>query len=368
MPAYVEALCREIRLAAGAAGEKSGDGRIVHTVFFGGGTPSLLGLNQVDEILQTIKNNFGLQPDAEITLEANPGTLSPNYLAGLRRSGVNRLSMGMQSARPDELRLIQRQHFFQDVIQSMRWARQAGFTNISLDLLFGIPGQGMKEWGFSLEMALALNSEHLSLYSLTIEEGTPFYRWMQRGLFFPADEDLLADMMAHAEERLEQAGFDHYEISNWARVSPDFRYECRHNLQYWRNRPYFGFGAGAHGCLDGQRLANAVGIDEYIRLIKSGSNRPNPQSPATVDWTEIGEKTAMQETMMLGLRLTREGLSARKFHERFGREIGEVFGAVIGKLIAQGLLEWINNGDGLRLTERGRFLGNRVFMEFVGNE
>jgi oxygen-independent coproporphyrinogen-3 oxidase len=186
-------------------------------------------------------------------------------------------------------------------------------------------------------------------------------------LFIPADEDLLADMMAHAETRLEQAGFDHYEVSNWARVSQDFRYECRHNLQYWRNRPYYGFGAGAHGCLDGLRLANAVGIDEYIRLIMTGSNRPFPQSPATIDWTGVDENIAMQETMMLGLRLTRDGLSRRNFYQRFGREIGDVFGAEIDKLIGQGLLEWVNDGENLRLTERGRFLGNRVFMEFVGN-
>jgi oxygen-independent coproporphyrinogen-3 oxidase len=366
MPAYVEALCREIRMAAGAYVGMKGEKQPLHTVFFGGGTPSLLSLDQVGEILQTIKDCFELHRDAEITLEANPGTLSQEFLAVLRQTGVNRLSMGMQSARQEELRLIQRQHTFEDVIQCATWAREAGFDNISLDLLFGIPGQSMKDWDFSLEMALALNSEHLSLYSLTIEEGTPFFTWMKKGFFSPADEDLIADMMTHAEERLEKAGFDHYEISNWARKSPDFRYECRHNLQYWRNQPYYGFGAGAHGCADGQRYGNATGIMDYIQLIQNDAAGTTPGSPAAVEQVDIDEGTAMQETMMLGLRLTREGVSRERFRERFSLDIEDEFGTEIKKLIRQGLLTWTDGGDVLRLTERGRFVGNRVFMEFVG--
>ncbi len=363
---YIKALCHEISLASGAEASMKAEKQALHTVFFGGGTPSLLSLDQVAATLQTIRDCFELYPDAEITMEANPGTITPEYLAGLRQTGINRLSMGMQSARPEELRLIQRQHNFEDVIQCAVWAREAGFDNINLDLLFGIPGQSLKDWEFSLEMALALNCAHLSLYSLTIEEGTPFYRWMQRGFFIPTDEDLLGDMMAHAEARLEKAGFDHYEISNWARVSPDFRYECRHNLQYWRNQPYFGFGAGAHGCLGGKRYANAAGIMDYIRLIQSDAAGATPRYLAAVEQLSIDQRTAMQETMMLGLRLTREGVSRERFRGRFNLDVEDEFGEEINKLVGQGLLEWTDGGALLRLTDRGRFVGNRVFMEFVG--
>ncbi len=360
IPVYIDALCSEINQVAGKAPEKAA----VHTVFFGGGTPSLLACDQIAAVLATLREQFYLQPDAEITLEANPGTTSKEYLAGLREVGVNRLSMGMQSAQPEELRLIQREHTFEDVIHSVEWARQAGFDNVSLDLLFAIPGQTMETWRQSLELALGLKTEHLSLYSLTIEEGTPFYQWMERGLFRATDEDLAADMMEFAAARLEEAGFTQYEISNWARRSPDFRYECRHNLQYWRNLPYFGFGAGAHGCVGGLRLANARGIAEYVRHVQKGKEQPYPYGPATVESTALTEMVIMQETMMVGLRLTHEGVSGGAFLRRFGRDLTEVFGREIAKLVSQGLLEW--NDDRLRLTGRGRFLGNRVFLEFVG--
>jgi oxygen-independent coproporphyrinogen-3 oxidase len=366
IPDYVRSLNDEIRQVAGK-NPLLASGKIpVHTVFFGGGTPSLLTPGQVQSILETLREHFFLHPDAEITLEANPGTTSKEYLADLRSAGVNRLSMGMQSGQPDELRLIQRQHTFEDVEQSVSWARQAGFENISLDLLFAIPGQSLASWKKSLEMALELNSEHLSLYSLTIEEGTPFHQWMVRGLFNPSDEDTAADMMEYAEERLEQAGFDHYEISNWARRSSDFRFECRHNLQYWRNLPYFGFGAGAHACLDGMRLANARTIGDYIQRVAAGTDNKYPHSPATVDSRQLDNRSAMQETMMVGLRLTREGVSCERFKARFSREVEDVFAEEINKLVGQGLLEWADGGATLRLTRRGRFLGNRVFMEFVG--
>jgi oxygen-independent coproporphyrinogen-3 oxidase len=366
IPDYVKALNDEIRQVTGMNPHQTSGKTPIHTVFFGGGTPSLLSAHQIRSILETLKECFDLHPNAEITLEANPGTTSKEYLVDLRNAGVNRLSMGMQSGQPDELRLIQRQHTFEDVEQSVVWARQAGFENISLDLLFAIPGQSLSSWEKSLELALGLNTEHLSLYSLTIEEGTPFYQWMVRGLFNPSDEDMAADMMEYAEEKLEQAGYDHYEISNWARTSPDQGFECRHNLQYWRNLPYFGFGAGAHACLDGMRLANARAIGDYIQRIEAGTNRAYPHGPATVDSTLLDKMAAMQETMMVGLRLAREGVLRERFRERFSREIEDVFGKEIDKLMGQGLLEWADGGATLRLTNRGRFLGNRVFMEFVG--
>jgi oxygen-independent coproporphyrinogen-3 oxidase len=363
IPAYIKALCDEIRQVAGKAPRKE----TVHTVFFGGGTPSLLSCDQIDEILGALRACFELTPEAEITLEANPGTTSQEYLTGLHQIGVNRLSMGMQSASPEELRMIERQHSFEDVIRSIEWARLAGFNNISLDLLFAIPGQSMESWRQSLERALDLKTEHLSLYSLTIEEGTPFFKWMEKGLFMPTDEDLAADMMEYAAERLEQAGFEHYEISNWARGG-DVRYECRHNLQYWRNQPYYGFGAGAHGCVGGYRLSNALWIGDYVQKMKTETERPYPFSSATVDQTELSEWVSMQETMMVGLRLIHEGVERAEFSRRFGREMDEVFGGEVDKLVGQGLLEWADAGSRLRLTRRGRFLGNRVFMEFVGED
>ncbi|MDD5370198.1 MAG: radical SAM family heme chaperone HemW [Anaerolineaceae bacterium] len=363
MPAYVEALCREIRGVAAQA-----PGRLpVHTVFFGGGTPSLLASADVGTILDALRDGYDIQPDAEITLEANPGTLSPQFLVELRMIGVNRLSMGMQSAHPDDLRLLERQHSYLEVIQSVEWARKAGFENLNLDLIFGIPEQPLARWRENLELALGLNPEHLSLYALTLEHGTPFQRWTERGLIPEADTDLTADMYDLAEVRLAKAGYVHYEISNWAQSDLHGGYRsCRHNLQYWRGQPYLGFGAGAHGFANRFRTENVHGIRQYINQMQRNWGSEFPISPAIVTVTPIDALTEMQETMMVGLRLTEEGVSASNFKLRFGRELIEVFGQEIDKLERDGLLEWIGaESDRLRLTLRGHLLGNRVFREFV---
>jgi oxygen-independent coproporphyrinogen III oxidase len=367
IPAYVLALCDEIIQVTGKIQEKLP----VHTIFFGGGTPSLLSVEQVTQILDTLKQVFEFTSDIEISLEANPGTTSKEYLSALRSIGINRLSMGMQSAQPEELKLIQREHDFPDVIRSVEWARLAGFENINLDLLFAIPGQSLDSWRFSLERALELNIEHLSLYSLTVEEGTPLAQWVNRGLLKQTDDDLAADMMEIASERLRIANFEQYEISNWALNNDNGKnYQCRHNLQYWRNQPYFGFGAGAHGCIEGYRIANARGIREYIRIVEDEkeNKKPFPFSPSTVDISELNQTISMQETMMVGLRLTQEGVSRDRFLQTFNLDMVEVFGKAIEKLTSQGLLEWNNSTHNLRLTPRGRYLGNRVFLEFVGDD
>lgn len=364
IPRYVEALQREIRLVGEAAGERLP----VHTVFFGGGTPSLLPVEFVMRILDEINRDFEALAGAEISLEANPGTVSLETLQGYRAAGVNRLSFGMQSADPVELAFLERQHDVFDVFRAIEWSRKAGFANISLDLIFGLPGQGLDGWARTIETALRLKPEHLSLYALSIEEGTPLQRWIRRGLANLPDDDLAAEMYELAGERLEAAGFEQYEISNWAawnRSGKDLT--CRHNLQYWRGLPYLGFGAGAHGYASGVRTANLNGVRSYINACQNSRAVVFPAGPAAMTCNPLTARMEMQEVMMVGLRLTKEGVGGAGFTRRFGLSLEDAFPNQIQKLIAAGLLEWAGeNHDALRLTKRGRLLGNRVFMEFVG--
>jgi oxygen-independent coproporphyrinogen III oxidase len=364
--AYVAALCREADLLASSASEKIS----AHTIFFGGGTPSLLKADEFRQIMETLFRNFQIDAGAEISLEANPGTVNLAYLQELRQMGFNRISMGMQSAHPDDLRLLEREHTLLEVIQAVKWARQAGFENLNLDLMFGLPFQTLERWSESLDRALALGPEHLSLYSLTVEHGTPFQHWTERGLIPASDPDLAADMYDLAEERLGGAGFKHYEISNWARLRPgggDFA--CLHNLQYWRNQPYLGLGAGAHGYAGGYRTADVLGISAYIERMRDGAPQPFPATPATASLTPIDTGTDIEETMMVGLRLLEEGVSASDFQKRYGKRLADVYPQEIDRLARLGLLEWVGDmQDILRLTGKGHLLGNRVFMEFIGGE
>jgi oxygen-independent coproporphyrinogen-3 oxidase len=367
IPAYVRALCNEIA----AAGASTPQRIQAQTVFFGGGTPSLLAADQFAAILVAMRASFDLDAEAEISLEANPGTVSPDSLRDLRRLGFNRISFGVQSAHPDELRQLERSHDFFEVIDSVDWARRAGFENLNLDLIFGLPEQHLDRWQATVKLALGLRPEHLSLYALTVEHGTPFGRWAQRGLLSLPDPDAAAEMYEWAGGYLAEHGYAQYEISNWAK--PGFA--CRHNLQYWRNLPYLGFGAGAHGSAGGLRVANVLRIKTYIDRCHSLNPRPFPLSPATVNQQHISRRVEMQETLMLGLRLTDEGVPAQVFRRRFGQEMDEVFGGEIRELLDLGLLEWSDSpllsGEGtrgrvLRLTQHGRLLGNQAFMRFVG--
>ncbi len=363
IPAYLSALCTEIKKVSDASPARLP----VHTVYFGGGTPSILKAFQVEGVLQTIAAQFDLQDGLEITLEANPGTVSLDQLRDLRTAGVNRLSFGMQSAHADELVMLERLHDHLGVIEAVKWARQAGFDNLSLDLIYGLPDQTLARWQFSLEMAMRLAPEHLSLYSLTLEEGTLLHRWASRGLVNWPDDDLMADMYLWAMERLEAAGYRQYEISNFARTSPGGELlASRHNLQYWRNLPYLGFGAGAHGSADKLRVANEYDLQRYIELCQSKPMEQFPVGPAAGEVIAIDRMSEMQETMMVGLRLTDEGVSRQRFKERFGVEMQNVFGREIAELIGFGLVEWVRDGgERLRLTKRGRPLGNQAFMRFV---
>lgn len=371
IPAYVQALCHEIELSGVAASSSSGEPTRVHSVFFGGGTPSLLALEHLALILAEMRDSFQFLPDVEITLEANPGTVDRDYLVGLKALGINRLSLGMQSAHPDDLRILERQHNLDDVVQAVRWSRLAGFENINLDLIFGIPHQSLDSWQHTLDMALSLNPEHLSLYALTLEHGTPMDRWVGRGLIPEPDQDLAADMYEYAQQRLDDAGYLQYEISNWARQVGGERLACRHNLQYWRSLPYLGFGAGAHGYAAGYRTANVLSPSAYIQRLGNpeGATEPVfPSTPATVEFVPIDRQTEMGELMMMGLRLVQEGISDAQFTAHFGQTLSQVYEAQIKHLIQSGLLEWFQDGTigrSLRLTKPGRLLGNRVFREFI---
>jgi oxygen-independent coproporphyrinogen-3 oxidase len=401
IPAYVDALCNELRFIAGSAPESLS----VHTIFFGGGTPSLLNPQQFDRILETIRDYFDLSSSdlfssfgssgasgtfgtfdtsitsstPEISLEANPGTVTLDFLRGLRQVGFNRISFGVQSFRPDELRQLERIHDPFDVLDAVRWARQAGFENLNLDLIYGLPGQSLSSWQASLRLAVDLAPQHLSLYALSIESGTPFGRWTARGLLPMPDPDLAADMYEWASVFLEGQGYEQYEISNWSKPG----YQCTHNLQYWRNQPYLGFGAGAHGCAKGLRIANVLFIKTYLKRLSGDalySDLKFPLSPATITRSVLPPYIEMQETLMLGLRLTKEGISPQAFHARFGQLLMDVFGKEIDELIGLGLLEWEQNSDhspderermqgaSLRLTQRGHLLGNQVFLRFVGDD
>jgi oxygen-independent coproporphyrinogen-3 oxidase len=384
IPAYGQALQKEIRWVAGAWQAQSAvlgcQRPAVHTIFFGGGTPSLLPLAVLEPVMATLGEAFDLLPGLELTLEANPGTLTPNYLSGLCRLGVNRISLGMQSSQPNELRLLERHHDFSDVVRSVEWCRQAGIANVNLDLIFGLPYQELPAWESNLDRALELAPEHISLYALSLEHGTPMAHWVQRGLLPEPDSDQAADMYELASDRLGAAGFLQYEISNWARKDDCEAVQswenpalaCRHNLQYWRNQPYLGFGAGAHGYAAGSRTANLLSPAAYIQRLGETANVSKldfPRTPATAQAISIDQAVEMGETMIMGLRLTREGVSSKRFQARFGSDLEAQYGEPIQRLIDQGLLEWARcealEDRKLRLSQPGRLLGNRVFLEFI---
>jgi oxygen-independent coproporphyrinogen-3 oxidase len=374
IPAYVEALCKEIVFSASNPPSpfRSGDGGEVGTLFFGGGTPSLLTPAQFRSVFKAIRENFDLSGNCENTIEANPGTVSPSGLFELREIGINRISFGVQSANGEELRMLERTHSFLDVIEAVSAVRKAGFDNLNLDLIYGLPEQSLHTWQTTVKRILELHPEHISAYALSLEHGTPFGRWSSRGLMPLPDPDLAAEMYEWAGEVFEAAGYVQYEISNWAKPGR----ECRHNLQYWRGLPYLGLGAGAHGYAGGYRYSNVLRIKSYIeRMADDRPDKPRsgfPLTPVTINHHRQTGRDDMSEFMLTGLRLTREGVAAPEFRRRFGDELSEVYRKEIGELIGLGLLEWNKKiseaseaSEILRLTPRGRLLGNRVFVQFV---
>ncbi len=352
---FVQALLREIDMVG-----SSQPGTPVHTVFFGGGTPSLLTASQLARIISAVGDVFDLSPDAEITIEANPNDISEAYMRQVREAGVNRLSLGMQSANDHELKLFARRHDNDQVARAVSAARSAGFDNLNLDLIYGIPHQSLSEWVWSLKQAIALQPEHLSLYALGLEDGTPMKNWVDTGRLPTPDDDLTADMYDLATEHLAAAGYEQYEISNWAKPG----YQCRHNLQYWRNLPYIGLGPGAHGYAAGVRYSVILSPQRYIKALRDAEGQfPFPYSPVTDQAEVVSREGEIAETLIMGLRLTQEGINRAGFRSRFGEDLLAIHADTIDKYARYGLLAV--NEQAVRITQQGRLLSNSIFRELV---
>jgi oxygen-independent coproporphyrinogen-3 oxidase len=356
IPAYVAQLAHEIEDASQRASRLL---PCAHTLYFGGGTPSLLEPQQVSNLIDCARRGFRLQENAEITLEINPGTVDDRRLSEFHGVGVNRISVGVQSAHGAELTLFGRDHTFAQAAEAFDLARRAGFENISIDLIYGAPFQTRAGWQETLDSVLAWEPAHVSLYSLSLEPGTRL-AWLvgQHQLPLP-DPDLAADMYDDACERLDRTSLRHYEISNWA--VPGF--ECRHNRQYWINKPFYGFGAGAHGFVEGMRYWNVKSIRAYMAC--AAENRANaPPLPLAVDsFDVIDEPMARFETLMLNLRLIKEGVRLTEFAERFGLSPDEAFETEIARLESMGLLE--RTPDRLRLARQAYLISNQVFVRLM---
>lgn len=361
---YISALVKEIDRVAGKVHQRNKIG----SIYFGGGTPSLIEPELVKLVMDRAGHTFDLADRAEITFEANPGTVSAETLAGYLSAGVNRLSMGVQSFLERDLEMLGRIHSVADVLRSVADARQAGFRNINLDLIYGLPGQTPDDWQYSLNNLVELAPEHISLYSLILEEETPLVIDIQKGLLPAPDPDFAADCYETAKDFLRHKGYEQYEIANWAlagKSNQDHQYRSRHNIQYWKALPYLGLGAGAHGYWDGKRYGNATNINGYIKIMESLDAESQVDFPAAVQIEQIDVSDQKSEVLFLGLRMTDEGVNAQEYQARFNSQLEQDFQPQIEKLIKQDLIEWRMEPARLCLTERGQLLGNRVFREFV---
>ena len=341
----------------------------VKSVFFGGGTPSYLPSGDISRILVAIQSSFQVDPTAEISIEANPGDLDEAACVGILKQGVNRLSIGVQSLDNDLLNLLGRRHQASEAVEAFQSARQAGFDNVNLDLMYGLPNQSMEQWQKTLSSLIELTPEHISLYALTIEEGTPMHRWAAEGKIPEPDSDLAADMYQHAREVLAEAGYHHYEISNWS--LPDRA--CEHNLVYWENGPYLGVGPGAHSRLGDYRFWTVLSPRDYntkaATWADSGS-RPLADLvetalqgiPTLGGWEHLSLETTCSETMFLGLRLL-DGLNLSEASAIAGTDLAKKFQTPIQECLNLGLLE--QDGDCLKLTMQTYLVANQAFTRFL---
>ena len=345
--AYAAALRAEILREVPPLRARWGDAA---TVYIGGGTPTTLPAQLLTGILQTLRDTAGIPQ--ECTVEANPGTVDADCLAQLRAAGANRLSLGVQSFDNRLLRAIGRIHTAQEARAAFRAARAAGFDNISLDLMYGLPTQTLDDLKTSVNAALTLAPEHISVYGLTVEEGTPFAAAEAQGRLTLPSEETAEEMYDWLTAELPARGYARYEISNFAREG----FESRHNLGYWRNIPYLGIGAAAHGYIDGVRWGNEPATGKYIRAMRAGESARVPEDMGRT------QENAMEEYAFLALRTVR-GIDAADFHRAFGVGIDEVYGAVIEKYSAQGLLRRAEHH--VALTDAGMKLGNEVFAAFL---
>jgi oxygen-independent coproporphyrinogen-3 oxidase len=352
---FVHALCADIKRGVSwdLDGASECGGAQISTIFFGGGTPSVLSPTQITAILDAARDRYDINPYAEISMEANPGTISLENFEGYLRAGINRLSMGTQVLDDAMLKKLGRIHTAEGALESYRLARQAGFTNVNLDFIYGLPGQDVAHLAGVLDRLLSLPSlpDHLSFYSLIVEEHTPLYVGVMRGLIEVPGEDEVADMYELICERVARAGYAQYEISNWSLGKP-----CAHNLIYWHDQRYLAFGPGASGYWDRTRYTTVLGPADYIERVAAGRS-------VIADKEEVPTHEEMNEFMMLGLRLN-SGISRAEFLRRFALPIEAVFKSELDDLHRTGLLESV--GEWVRLTSRGRLLGNEAFARFVG--
>ncbi len=324
---------------------------VISSIFIGGGTPSLPDAKYTYQLMNACKQYFKIDSKAEITIESNPGTLTYEKLLSYRIIGINRLSMGLQACQDVHLKKLGRIHSAEDFMANYEAAVKAGFKNINADLIFGIPGQTVNDWRETVDRVIRLGLQHISCYSLKIEEETPFYDMLRAGSLQPVDDELDRRMYWYAVDELKKRGYIHYEISNFSLPG----YECRHNLVYWEAEEYLGIGAGAHSYLGGKRYNNIYDIEDYINItVNNGNPAENVQ---LIDRTE-----SMAEYMILGLRLV-EGVSIKQFELRYGEDVFGIFGKQIDKLLKKQLLEL--EGERLRLSPYGLDIANAVFEEFI---
>lgn len=343
---YIPALKREIAELASINPH-----RRLRTLFIGGGTPTLLPVEMLTGIVEQVGANFLLDNTAEVTVEANPGTVDERYLMALRRVGINRLSLGVQSFSDSALHLLGRIHSGVDAKNAFALARKAGFTNINLDLMYGLPGQSGKEWADTLCQAIELKPEHLSLYQLTLEQKTPLYNLVKSGQLAAPEEEEIAVMDEITEAHCAAGGLVRYEIANYARQG----YRCRHNINYWENKEYFACGAGAVSYSKGKREKRITDPRRYSGMVVKGEN-------PVVESEQLSHEASFRETMIMGLRMM-EGVDLVSLHRRYGIDAKKYYGTVLTELLQKGLLEETDNF--LRLTKIGRNLANLVQVELV---
>ena len=364
MSPFLEALVAEIAAWGRALG-----GPPVNTVFFGGGTPSYLPDGDLGRIMEAVGQAFGIRGDAEVTVEANPGDLTPAKAASLLEQGINRVSIGVQSLDNDLLNLLGRRHDADGAIAAFRTVNEAGFDNVNLDLIYGLPWQTLGQWQDTLRRLAGLEPTHISLYCLTVEEGTPLHRWVEQGQVPHPDTDLAADMYQYARKLLGEQGYHHYEISNWSKPG----LPSRHNLAYWRNVPYLGVGPGSHSCLGGYRFWDMDPPRGYIAAVKEWADKVSaPAKAITGEWLEsagpvgghepIDADLAAAETMFLGLRLL-DGLDLAEASKRMGVDLGARYQPQIDELLGLGLVE--REDTVIRLHPSAYLIANQVFTRFL---
>ncbi|MBD3265774.1 radical SAM family heme chaperone HemW [bacterium] len=353
---YIQSVKKHVEL-----GSKYCIGRWLESIYIGGGTPSFVGKQNLVDLFQTLHDSFSLKKNAEITVEVNPESASASLFEALVASGVNRISLGVQSFSDESLKRLGRIHNGQDVYDSVEHARKAGVAAVSMDLMFGLPGQSLNEWKDTLREATSFEPEHISVYGLGIEEGTPFYRWSQESKITTVVEETYVEMYHVAMELLKEAGYLHYEISNWCRPGQ----ESRHNLLYWDRDDYLAFGVSAHGKYGGYRYAFIDDRVEYMELFNTRDWENQgliPHVDLLKEEESIPRDAMASDAMIFGLR-KRQGVSIRAFGQRFGYEPMDRWEAPIRKLEDRGLLQL--KGGRLRLTQEALLISNEVFQEFL---